>query len=157
LLASVALTGSLVGSPLWGWIADRIERGRPIITLGCLGAAMSIALFSLKNPFTPWFAAFFAGFFAAAVYSMSYLLPVKMPNIGKKYAPISIGLINATGILGGAVSTSSFPAMATALGYESTWLLLGIFSVLLVPLILSVREPYRIPAEPTEKTTDVPR
>jgi MFS family permease len=117
---------------------------------------MSIALFALKNPLAPWFAAFFAGFFSAAVYAIGYLFPVKMPKIGKKYAPISIGLINAAGILGGAVSTSVFPAMATAFGYESTWLLLGVFSVLLVPLIFLAREPYRIPAEPADNTTGEP-
>jgi nitrate/nitrite transporter NarK len=134
-----------------------MEIGRPIILLGCVGAGLAIALFALKNPLAPWFAVFFAGFFSAAVYAIGYLFPVKMPKIGKKYAPISIGLINAAGILGGAVSTSAFPAMATAIGYESTWLLLGIFSMLFVPLIYLAREPYRIQAEPTEKTTDALR
>ena len=49
LLASLALTGSLVGSPLWGWIADRMEKGRPIILLGCIGAGLSIALIRFEK------------------------------------------------------------------------------------------------------------
>ena len=43
-LVSMVLIGWIVGSPLWGWWSDRIERRLPPLIIGAIGSILSISL-----------------------------------------------------------------------------------------------------------------
>ena len=147
IISSLVLLAAFVGAPLWGWVADRMKNRRLIILITSIAGSLSVALFAFQNPTVTWFAAFLSGFFFTGALTNCYAYPVQIPEIGKKYAPLSIGLINSASILAGAVLTSAFPTLATDFGYYLAFLLAGTIPIVLVPLIYAAREPYKIPLE----------
>jgi MFS transporter, ACDE family, multidrug resistance protein len=157
LVSSLILLSAVIGAPTWGLVADRLRNRRLVILLTTIGGSVSIALFALENPSLSWICAFLSGFFFTGALTNCYAFPVQLPEIGRKYAPLSIGLINAISILGGAFATTLFPSLALNWGYFFSWILFAAVSVAVIPLIYAAREPYRVaPLEEEEKSATTP-
>ena len=148
-ISSLVLLAAFIGAPIWGLVADRMKNRRFIILVTSIAGSISVALFAISSSFVPWFAAFFSGFFFSGALTNCYAFPVQLPEIGRKYAPLSIGLINAASILAGAALTSEFPTIVLSLGYATSFILIGIVSIAVVPLVYAAREPYKIQSNPT--------
>ena len=150
--SALTLIGALIGAPFWGFVADKLRNRRLIILLTALGGGLSIGLFALGNSVDTWIAAFVTGFFVLGSLTNLYAYPIQLPWIGRRLAPISLGLINGISIFGGAVATSEFPGIVLLYGYQYTWIILSIASLLLAPLIFLAREPYKAHAKSATET-----
>jgi DHA1 family multidrug resistance protein-like MFS transporter len=113
ILASVYAAMQLVCAPLWGTLSDRIGR-KPVLLIGVLGYAISMAIFGLSTRFWMLFVArTFSGVLSSATMptAMAYLsdnLPEKQRGgaMGQLGAAVGLGVVLGP-LLGGLLSTDS--------------------------------------------------
>jgi type IV secretory pathway VirB2 component (pilin) len=84
------------------------------------------------------------GLFSSAAFTNSYAFATEYPEIGRKYAPLAVGLINSLGILEGGIATSLFVVTVIALGYPIAWGVLALTTVIFGPLVYLAREPFTL-------------
>lgn len=142
-ISSIVLVGALLGSPLGGWLSDKFRTRRLFIMISVAGAALSIGLFSTHNVYITWVAAFLSGFFFSSANTGSLAYPSQLGRIGTQYIPIAIGLMNSVGTITGAAYTVIFPLLVNLSGYNLSWLLISLTSLVFAPLIYLAVEPYR--------------
>ena len=98
-ISSLFFVGAFFGGPVGGWLSDHFkERRRLFILLPAIGAAVSVALFSIAAPVALLAGAIASGLFVSAAYANAYAFPTQL-RIGRDYAALSIGLINSSAIL----------------------------------------------------------
>ena len=134
-VSSLALFGGLAGGPAGGWISDKFGDRRKFTLVPVIAAAFAVALFSVRNVHAAWAASLLLGFADSAAYTNAYVIPTEIPNIGRRYAPIAIGLINSVGILGGSVASGVFAGLVTSFGFSFSWIILGLSVLLPAPFI----------------------
>ncbi len=95
LIVSMICMGSIFGSPIFGWISDRIGQRKIIIRLGNYITALFMCSFAfLENPTTlTLFCIFFAIGFFCSTHILGY--PLITANNPKKIAGSSMGLASA--------------------------------------------------------------
>lgn len=133
-ISSMILLGGLFGAPLGGYLSDRISRKRVALVSSIL-TSFCVALLSLKTIALTWASCFLLGAFDAAAYTSAYAIPAETQNIGRRYAPLAIGLMNSVGILGGSLASPVFASFVVKHGYSLSWLLLGLVTTLFAPLL----------------------
>jgi len=110
--------------------------------LPALAAALTIAGYAAHSVDVAWVSSVFLGFFDSASYTNAYVLPTELPQIGRKYAPVAIGLMNSMGILGGSVASTLFAFLVLTSGYSVSWLILAVMVCVFLPFVYLAREPY---------------
>jgi MFS family permease len=150
-LSSLILFGALIGGPVGGWISDKIRNRRFVIMLSATGVGLSVALFVIENSYAAWFAMFFTGFFMSSVYTNTYVFPIQLPEIGRKYAPLAAGLLNSVGITDGAICSALFAQLVLASGYPFAWSVLAVTGLVFGPFVYLAREPFSISSNGPKK------
>jgi len=135
LLSSLILFGGLVGGPLIGSISDRSPDRRIYVAIPTLLAGLSVALLSYTDQYSLVLATITLGFFDSAAYTIAYAIPTDVERIGKRYAPLAIGLINSVSILSGAVGIVLFGYSVTLVGYRASWVVSGAVAGLFLPFL----------------------
>jgi len=135
LLSSLILFGGLVGGPLIGSISDRSPDRRIYVAIPTLLAGLSVALLSYTDQYSLVLATITLGFFDSAAYTIAYAIPTDVERIGKRYAPLAIGLINSVSILSGAVGIVLFGYSVTLVGYRASWIISGAVAGLFLPFL----------------------
>ncbi len=146
-ISSLTLLGAVAGAPIGGWLSDRFKNRRLLIALSAVGAGGAIGLFAVQNPYTPWIAAFMSGFFVLSANTIAFAIPIQMPEIGRRYAPIAMGMMNSVGIFGGSIATVIFANLVLLFGYDASWVVLAIFPAVFAPLIYLAIEPFKTKEE----------
>jgi MFS family permease len=115
-LASLTLWVSIVSVPLGGWIADRIGRANLVIVIGCLGAALPMALLPLLPGATLWL--ILSGLLmGGAPGAFMALLPKAVDpehlatSLGVFYSVFFLGMVMAQPLAGATRDLTGSPAM----------------------------------------------
>ena len=144
LLSATYVIALLVFAPLWGRLSDRLGR-RPLILLGLVGFALTLALFGLANHLALLYVTrFFNGFFASAVTPAAYALigdfALSRAERAHRFALLNIG---ATAgfvmgpLIGGLIpqDTHSFAPWLAATGVPEPLLATAALALLDAPLV----------------------
>lgn len=145
LLASLIMFGSVVGGPVGGYFSDRYRNRKLFIFIPGMIASFGLFLFGLSNPVELAVLIPLVGFFDAIVFSTMYASPSQYPEIGKRYAPLAISIINCVQILGSVAMPIVLTAFADYNGgnYSPSWLLIGTIAVVMMLTVLWLKEPFK--------------
>lgn len=161
LLTGIYILAIFMFAPLWGTISDHHGR-RPVILLGLLGFAVTVALFTFADTLSMLYTGrFLSGLFAAAITPVAYAL-VGDHASSKEWRAHRFALINIAGtagffvgpLLGGlAVRATSKVFTGTAERAFSTPFLVAAALALLATLMVFSLVPRAMPPQPSKRIT----
>ncbi|MGH7264940.1 MAG: MFS transporter, partial [Candidatus Rokuibacteriota bacterium] len=143
--AGFATAGVVLGltifSPVFGALADRLARRRPVMLIGCvLGLAGWLTL--LVTDSAP--VAIGAAFLVSA--SMAATIPMQIVYASERFAAVgagtAIGLVNTGGQLASSLGTPLYGAfLDQGLGFDAIWGAAVALGTLRIGAVLALREP----------------
>lgn len=139
LIASLIMFGSIIGGPLGGHLSDRFRRRKVFILLPGFGTALGISLIGLVQPDGLWLLIPSVGFLDAMVFSTMYASASQYPEVGNRYAPLAISIMNSAHILG----SFGIPIAFALLGFSLGWYFLGGLAAALLIMIFWLEEPFK--------------
>jgi hypothetical protein len=77
------------------------------------------------------------------VFATMYASVSQYPEIGHKYAPLGISIINCVQILGSFGVAIGFTLVANQFGFPSGWLFMGGLALVMMLLISFLQEPFK--------------
>jgi len=133
IMAAVFLV-SIGSGPLWGYVADRTEGHRQIISVA-LGVGIVVVLAILGSGSSFWLIILFALIYSLTVNSMPALIDSWIMKISRSGSPISYGIARGFGSLGFAASGA---VLGLVLERHGLALLFPIFAALTLVVLLVV-------------------
>jgi MFS family permease len=155
LLASSIMFGSIIGGPIGGYLSDRYRNRKLFILVPGVGASIGLLLFSFSSPIGLAFLIPLVGFLDAIVFSTMYASPSQYPEIGKRYAPLGISIINCVQILGSFGIPIVFTALVMYYGenYSPGWFFTGGFAIAMMLLVVFLKEPFKAGSNQQHETS----
>ncbi len=143
LLSSLLLFASMVGGPLGGFLSDRLRRRKEFILVPGVIASLLLGFIGIASIDDLWFLIPAIGFLYAMVFSTMYASASQYPEVGHRYAPLGISLMNSVHILG---------AVAIPIGYALTvkysganlagWFFISSLALVLMTIVTKLQEPF---------------
>lgn len=148
LMASMIMFASIIGAPVGGHLSDRFRRRKIFILAPGLGASAGLAVVGLSQPGGLWSNALWVlipviGFLDAMVFSTMYASASQYPEVGHRYAPLAISMINSAHILGSFGIPIVFTLLVSVYNYSAGWFFLGGLAIGLMLLIFWLEEPFK--------------
>lgn len=147
LLSSLLLFASIVGGPLGGFLSDRLRRRKEFILVPGVIASLLLGFIGIVPVDGLWFLIPTIGFLYAMVFSTMYASASQYPEVGHRYAPLGISVMNSVHILG---------AVAIPIGYALTvkysgadlagWFFISSLALVLMMIVTTLQEPFRAKA-----------
>jgi sugar phosphate permease len=149
-LASAPFFGAVMGNVLGGLVSDRVlgKRRKPLMMLSALGTIfMMFALVNAPdNAAYLGFTLFLAGLTVSAGFGGYTVYPMGLAN--KAIYPVSFGIINSVGQIGGACAPLVAGMLLDAYNWTSVFIYMGASSMVCLLILFSIVEPV-IDDEPT--------
>jgi MFS family permease len=137
-LGGLVIILSFPGGPVGGWLAERGHERRALMIL--FGVVTGILV--LLIPFTPlwalWPLCAALGFFDGMVFAILYLVPSYLPESRGHGLALGVALVNSVQVLIGSGISILFGVLAATEGYFRSWVLLGVLTIVLLPILLLV-------------------
>ena len=144
LLASSIMFASIFGGPIGGYLSDHFRQRKFFILVPGMGTSIGLLLFGFSNPLALAFLIPLVGFLDAIVFSTMYASASQYPEIGKRYAPLGISIINSVQILGSFGIPIIFTLLVNAYGnYSPGWFFVGGLAVAMIILVFWLKEPFK--------------
>ncbi len=142
LLSSSINFVSVLGGPIGGKLSDHFASRRLFMLIP--GVIFGFGIMTVGYLGLPilWLVPSGLGFIDGFIFASLYASPSQLPEVGPEYAPLAIGLINATQILGSFWIPIGFTSLADSSGYPTAWLFLGVCALLFLPLVALTKEPF---------------
>ena len=144
LLSSLLLFASMVGGPLGGFLSDRLRRRKEFILIPGVMASVLLGFIGVVPVEGLWFLIPTIGFLYAMVFSTMYASASQYPEVGHRYAPLGISLMNSVHILG-AVSIPIGYALAVKYSGADLagWFFISTLALVLMMIVTTLQEPFR--------------
>ncbi len=149
LLASLVLVVPIPGSVIGGWLSDRLKKRKPFLLYPTIAFGLGTSLIGFAKFDQSLVLLSILGLVQAFAFVSMYAAPFQMNELQFEQKSISISLMNSIQILGAFVLPILFAGVAGSVGYIDAWLAAGVFTLVFVPFLLFVREPFRN-ANPSE-------
>ncbi len=144
LLASTIMFASIFGGPIGGYLSDHFRRRKFFILVPGMGTSIGLLLFGFSNPLALAFLIPLVGFLDAIVFSTMYASASQYPEIGKRYAPLGISIINSVQILGSFGIPIVFTLLVNTYGnYSPGWFFIGGLAITMMILVFWLKEPFK--------------
>ncbi len=143
LLASLIMFASIFGGPVSGYLSDRFKRRKIFIIIPGFLASIGIILFGALPANGLWVVIPAVGLLDAMVFSTMYASVSQYPEIGHKYAPLGISIINCVQILGSLGVALGCTLVVNRFWYSSGWFFMGGFAAVMMLVITLLQEPFR--------------
>jgi len=122
---ALALLGSLISSPLFGMLHDRIRNPPWVIFLcGLLGIA-GLEVASIANAAAAMIAGIMVGFASGGVFTVCFSAARELATA--EYEPLAVSCINSLQQFAGFIFPPLFSRTVLTLGYSSAWFLSGLY------------------------------
>lgn len=150
LLASLIMFASIFGGPIGGRLSDKFRRRKIFMIVPGIIVSTGIVLFGVSQPFELWFLIPLVGFMDSIVFSTMYASASQYPEVGHKYAPLGISIINSVQILGSYPIPIIFGILVSTYGnnYAPGWFFMGGVSLAFIALLYWIQEPFKAKQEP---------
>ncbi len=139
LIASLIMFAAILGGPVGGRASDILRRRKIFMLIPGFGVALGLALIGTVQPYEMWFLIPAIGFMDSIVFSIEYASASQFPEVGHKYAPLAISLMNSAQILG----SFGIPIAFAVLGYSLGWYFLGAVAAATLVLVFWIQEPFK--------------
>jgi MFS family permease len=143
LLSSLLLFASMIGGPLGGFLSDRLRRRKEFILVPGVIASVLLGFIGVAPIDGLWFLIPAIGFLYAMVFSTMYASASQYPEVGHRYAPLGISLMNSVHILGAVAIPIGY---ALAVKYSGAnlagWIFISSLALVLMTIITKLQEPF---------------
>ncbi len=139
LIASLIMFAAILGGPVGGKASDILRRRKIFMLIPGFGVALGLALIGAVQPYEIWFLIPAIGFMDSIVFSIEYASASQFPEVGQKYAPLAISLMNSAQILG----SFGIPIAFAVIGYSLGWYFLGAIAAATLVLVFWIQEPFK--------------
>ena len=143
ILTSTLLFASIFGGPIGGYLSDRFRRRKVFIFLPGLLASLLIILIPPSPVIGLWTLIPMIGFLDAMVFSTMYASASQYPEVGQRYAPLAISVINSAHILGAFAIPIGYAFATSFFGADAGWFFMGGLSLVMMTIILLLEEPFK--------------
>ena len=150
-IVTIFIVMSFPGGPLGGWIAERGWDRRWVLAVfavadGALVASIPfLGLYSTAGLFV------LMGLFEGVAFAVLYLIPSYLPESQGHGVALGIAVVNSIQVLLGSLIAVAFGYVAVAAGFTTAWILVGLLTIVMAPLVFLVapnRAGTPIPQEP---------
>jgi sugar phosphate permease len=142
-LASAPFFGAVMGNVLGGLVSDRLlgKRRKPLMMLSALGTVfMMLALINAPaNALYLGFTLLLAGLTVSAGFGGYTVYPMGLAD--KAVYPVSFGIINAVGQIGGACAPLVAGMLLDAYSWTSVFIYMGCSSLVCLLILCTIVEP----------------
>ena len=143
LLSSLLLFASMVGGPLGGFLSDRLRRRKEFILVPGLVASLLLGFIGVASIDELWFLIPAIGFLYAMVFSTMYASASQYPEVGHRYAPLGISLMNSVHILGAVAIPIGYALAVKYSGASLTgWFFISTLALGLMTIVTKLQEPF---------------
>ncbi|HZD12037.1 MAG TPA: MFS transporter, partial [Candidatus Binatus sp.] len=143
LISSLLLFASIIGGPLGGFLSDRLQRRKEFILIPGILASALLGLIGVVPVEGLWILIPGIGFLYSMVFSTMYASASQYPEVGHKYAPLGISLMNSVHILGAVVIPIGYVLTAKYSGTDvAGWFFISTLALLLMTIVTLLREPF---------------
>jgi len=128
------------GGLLVAWLANKkIDKRLLVIAFAfCLGLVMILI------PYVSWQIIWglyaIGGTLAGAAFSLAYLIPSYLPESQGEGVTLAIGIISTFQYGSASVFLTIFGLLSVSSGYTFAWVLTGVFTIVLLPILLLVKK-----------------
>lgn len=143
LLAALSLLVPIPASLLGGWLSDRLRNRKAFLLYPTILFGIGTALIGYVGFGTSLVLLSLLGLFQAFAFVAMYAAPFQMNELAIEQKTISISMMNSIQILGAFALPILFADSAANLGYTNAWIIAGLFTLVFVPLLLLVKEPFK--------------
>ncbi len=155
LISSLLLFSSIIGGPLGGFFSDRLHRRKEFILIPGIAASILIGLIGIVPVWGLWFLVPTIGLLYAMVFSTMYASARQYPEVGRRYAPLGISLMNSVHILGAVVIPIGYVlAVASSGASTAGWLFVSALAFALMTMVSTLREPFGTKGSPEIKPAE---
>jgi sugar phosphate permease len=142
-LASAPFLGAVVGNLLGGLLSDRMlgKRRKPLMMLSAFGTifTMLALVYAPDNSFYLGFMLFLAGLMASMGFGGYAVYPMGLAD--KSVYPVSFGIINAVGQVGGACAPLAVGMLLDAYSWTAVFTYMGCSALVCLLILLTIIEP----------------
>jgi MFS transporter, ACS family, glucarate transporter len=142
-LASAPFFGAVMGNVLGGLLSDRVlgKRRKPLMMLSAFGTVFTmLALINAPdNAAYLGFTLFMAGFTVSMGFGGYTVYPMGLAN--KTVYPVSFGIINSVGQIGGACAPLAAGMLLDAYSWNSVFIYMGCSALACLLILLTIVEP----------------
>ncbi len=139
LIAALIMIAAMFGGPIGGRLSDKYRRRKIFILGPGYVVALGITLIGVASPDQLWLLIPTIGFMDAMIFSTMYASASQYPEVGHRYAPLAISMINSVHILG----SFGIPIAFTLLGFYAGWFFLGGLAAALLVMVFWLQEPFK--------------
>lgn len=148
-LATGLILASFPGGPVGGWLAERGRDRRGLAALftviaGLLVVAIPFAPLALLAPVMLGL-----GFADGVVFAILYLIPTYLPESAGEGLALGVGVVNSIQVAIGSAVAVLFGWVVAGHGYTIAWVIIGVATMGLLPLLLLVEPNHAGPARPS--------
>jgi len=140
IISALVLIGAFFGAPIGGYLSDRFGIRRQMIFAPVLVASVGILMLTLQSVYLVAIATCLFGFFCSASTSNGFAFVTTIPEIGRKYSAVAIGLMNSISIIAGSIAAILFTPLADLLGYPTAWAIIAVVAIGFTPFVFLVKE-----------------
>jgi MFS family permease len=142
LLSSSINFVAVLGGPIGGKLSDHFSMRKVFMLVPGVIFGFGIMTVGYLGLPSLWLVPAGLGFIDGFIFAALYASPSQLPEVGPRYAPLAIGLINGIQILGSFWIPITFAILAQSSGYSTAWLFLGVAALVFLPLVALTREPF---------------
>lgn len=143
LLSSFLLFASIVGGPLGGFLSDRLRRRKEFILVPGIIASLLLGFIGIVPVDGLWFLIPTIGFLYAMVFSTMYASASQYPEVGHRYAPLGISVMNSVHILGAVAIPIGYALAVRYSGADlAGWFFISTLALVLMMIVTTLQEPF---------------
>jgi len=124
-VGALALLGSLISSPLFGMLHDRIHQPSRLVFLCGLLGIVGLEVASIASVWAAAIAGLVAGFASGGVFTVCFSAAREIAHA--EYAPLAVSCINSLQQFAGFIFPPIFSRTVLTLGFSSAWFLSGLY------------------------------
>jgi len=143
LLSSLLLFASMAGGPLGGFLSDRLRRRKEFILVPGVIASALLGFIGIVPVDGLWFLISTIGFLYAMVFSTMYASASQYPEVGHRYAPLGISVMNSVHILGAVAIPIGYALAVKYSGADlAGWFFISTLALVLMMIVTTLQEPF---------------
>ncbi len=153
LAASISFV-AVLGGPVGGRLSDHFRSRKLFMIIPGIIFSLGVMTVGLLALPVLWIIPAALGFIDGFIFAALYAGPSQLPEVGPRYAPLAIGLINSVQILGSFWIPIAFTSLAQSSGYTIAWVFVGAAALAFLPLVALTKEPFSYETPAMKSSSD---
>jgi len=136
IVGGLSLFLAILASPIFGRIYDRTKNARRLLFLSGLGLSVGITVTSIGTLYAAIIATIIVGLCQGGAFTVGFVAAREAQLPDSRYETLAVSWVNSVSLFAGFWSPVVFSLLVIYFGYATAWLLAGVYTLLLISIIL---------------------